>query len=93
MKYTASWRKNLWCVFPLDTPVRNKGRYFGNKHSAIMWLKRYGVDNIPYHLNSDIVMVVNGYVYSYDYHYIKDLGKLLGTVETKRTAQFAMRNN
>lgn len=39
MKSIASWRKNLWCVFPLDTPVRNKGRYFGNKHSAIMWLK------------------------------------------------------
>lgn len=63
-------------------------KYFCNRNAAIMWLKRYGGDFTKYRLNGVLVCVLNNYVWFYD----RESGLKI-SAESKRTCQFATRNN
>lgn len=87
--YTRSWRRKLYLVFRVDI-LGDKTKHFCSRGAAITWLKHYGEDLALYmifHRSGQLVRVVNSYVY-FSKH-----SKLLHTAESKKTSQFAMRNN
>lgn len=81
-----SWRKRLWSVW-LEGDSLGVIR-FSNRNAAIMWLKRYGLNLIPYRLNGVLVCVVNSQIYFFS----REHGLLI-TAESKRTHSYAVRNN
>lgn len=83
-----TWRKRLWYVWG-DGEVHR----FTNRNAAIMWLKRYGKEKLSYMLEKRrgfraTVRVENGYVYFYN----PECGLMI-TAESKRTHNYAIRNN
>lgn len=90
--HLTAWRKRVWVIWNNDTWYQDLVR-FEKRNAAIMWLKRYGKNNITYRLErqhgaSALVRVVNGYVYFYNQEY-----GLMISAESKRTCNYAIRNN
>lgn len=90
--YLTSWRNRIWVILDNDTWYHDLVR-FEKRNAAIMWLKRYGKNNITYRLERQhgihaLVRVVNGYVYFYN----PECG-LMFPAESKRTHPHAVRNN
>ena len=90
--HLTSWRKKVWVTWDHNTWYQDLVR-FEKRNAAIMWLKRYGKENITYRLErqhgvSTLVRVVNGYVYFYD----QDSGLKI-SAESKHTNPYAIRNN
>lgn len=88
----SAWRDKIWTVWKSDTWYEGL-IHFCNRNAAIMWLKRYGKENITYSLErqpgvNPLVRVVNGYVYFYD----QDSGLKI-SAESKHTNPYAIRNN
>lgn len=89
-----SWRKRLWRVWEQNPFCWSKDPiYFCNRNAAIMWLKRYGNEKIIYRLErrdhrGALVRIENGYVYFYNPECV-----LMITAESKRTHNYAIRNN
>lgn len=88
----SAWRDKIWTVWEQDTWYEGLIR-FCNRNAAIMWLKRYGKPKKLYRLENQtcfgaVVCVENGYVYFYN----PDYG-LMFPAESKRTHQYAIRNN
>ena len=83
-----SWRRHIYTVSYNVFSYIQEAIYFCNRKSAITWLKKYGKDNVKYHLNLRPVKVVNGYVY-----FLNELGKLGCSAECKQTCKYATRNN
>lgn len=86
-----AWTKKVWKVWERDTWY---GRliHFCNRNAAIMWLKRYGKPGTFYVLQNEVrwtsMCVENGYVYFYNLDY-----GLMISAESKRTCNYAVRNN
>ena len=89
-----SWRKKVWRVrehclwYCYKNPI-----WFCNRNAAIMWLKRYGKAETSYMLENQtrlgaLVRVENGYVHFYN----PECGLMI-TAESKRTHNYAVRNN
>lgn len=83
------WTKKVWKVWKRDTWYEGL-IHFCNRNAAIMWLKRYGEPGVFYALQNEAhwtsVRVENGYVWFHD-------GVFGISAETKRTCNFAIRNN
>lgn len=90
--HLTAWRKKIWVIWDNNTWYRDLIR-FEKRNAAIMWLKRYGKNNIIYRLERQhgvhaLVKVVNGYVYFYN----PDYGLMI-SAESKRTHPYAIRND
>lgn len=88
----SSWRDKVWTVWEHGTWYKGLIR-FCNRNAAIMWLKRYGKNDTTYRLERQhgihaLVRVENGYVYFYN----PECGLMI-TAESKRTHNYAVRNN
>lgn len=91
-----SWRKKVWIVRDQSSwysYCHINPRWFCNRNAAIMWLKRYGDEKAIYRLEKmnnfgALVRVENGHVYFYNPEY-----GLMITAESKRTHNYAIRNN
>ena len=88
----TAWRKKVWVIWDNDTWYKGLIR-FCNRNAAIMWLKRYGKNNITYRLERQhgvhaLVRVMDGHVWFYN-----EENGLAISAESKRTCQFATRNN
>ena len=90
--HLTAWRKKVWVIWDNDTWYRGLIRFY-NRNGAIMWMKRYGKENVTYRLERQhgvhaLVRVINGHVWFYS----PDYGLTI-SAESKRTCQFAVRNN
>lgn len=59
---------------------------FGSRNAALMWLKRYAIENVLYMLKDRWVTVVGGVVYFWDYGFCT-------CAEPKRMCSYGQRNN
>lgn len=76
-------------VLKADYPGLTKKLYFCSRNAAIMWLKRYGKEFVPYRLNDKAVCVYNNCVWFYE-NSVMNPGR---SAESKRTCNYAIRNN